>query len=173
MKRAFTLIEVVVVLSIIPIVLIALNGFIRAFVQDLSRGTAVINEQTTVLNMIDTISHDMDRAVGLPDSFGGRHSDSRTLLIALPTGIVVYEHADGRVARTILDADGRDDPNSQRQWRARDAVVDWQRWKQAEIAHAVEVRSCINQTVDGHPQKKLAQTRVFLLNACGNVREVE
>lgn len=173
MNRAFTLIEVVVVLSILPVVMLVMSRIMTTFMRDVPQGMAVVNEQTTVLDMIDAIGDDVRRAIALPDSLGSRQSDGRTLLIALPTGAVAYEQADGRVSRTILDRDGRDDPNAQRQWRVPDAVVDWQRWGQAEAAYAVEVHSYVKQTVDGHPQKKLAQTRVYLLNALGKVREVE
>jgi prepilin-type N-terminal cleavage/methylation domain-containing protein len=173
MNKAFTLIEVVIVLSILPVVMLVLSRIMTTFVRDVPHGMAVVNEQTTVLNMIDAIGDDVYRAVALPDSLGARQSDDRTLLIALSNGVVAYEQADGGVSRTVLGQDGRDDPNAQRQWRLPNAVIGWQRWKQAEAAHAVEVHSYVKQTVDGHPQKKLAQTRVYLLNALGKVREVE
>jgi prepilin-type N-terminal cleavage/methylation domain-containing protein len=173
MKKAFTLVEVVVVLAIVPVVLLALNGITRAFLRDVPEGLVVVNEETTVLNMIDAIGRDVNRATALPDAVGGRQSDGRTLLIALPAGVIAYEQADGCVSRTVLDRDGRDDPNAQRQWRAPNAVIDWQRWRRAEAANAVEVHSYIRQTVDGHLQKKRAQTRLYLLNALGKAREVE
>jgi prepilin-type N-terminal cleavage/methylation domain-containing protein len=173
MRRAFSLIELLVVLSILPVVLLALAGVMRAFAVDVPKGLAVVNEQTLVLDMMDTIDRDVREAVALPDSAGDRQSDGRTLLIALPTGTVVYERTEGLVSRTIFDRDGRDDPNARIQWQAPNAVVDWQRWKQVDAANAVEVHSYIRQVVDGHPQKRLAQTRVYLLNALGRAREVQ
>ncbi len=165
MRKAFALMEVVVVLAILPVVLLALNGILNAFMRDVPQGVAVVSEQTTVLDLIDAIGRDVQKAVGLPDS-----TDGRILLIALPTGTVAYERTDGLVSRTVL---GGQDPNAPRQWRLPTAVVDWQRWKQAEAAYAVEVHSYLNQTVHGHPQKMLVQTRVYLLNALGRVKEVE
>jgi prepilin-type N-terminal cleavage/methylation domain-containing protein len=173
MKKAFTLIELVVVLAITPVLLLALGRIMTAFMGDLPKGTEVVHEQTTVLDLIHAIHEDVDRAVALPDSLGERRSDDRTLLIALPAGAVAYERTDGRVSRTILNRDGREDPNSQRRWLVPHTVIDWHLWQQAQAAYAVEVHTYVNQIVDGHPQKKLAQTRVYLLNALGKVREVE
>ena len=124
MRKAFTLIEVVVWLAIVPVVMLALSQIEATFLGDLPRATAVVREQTTVLHMIDAIGDDVDRAVALPDSLGPRQSDDQTLLIALPTAVVAYEWADGQVSRVILDRDGREDPNSQRQCGHRLAAME-------------------------------------------------
>jgi prepilin-type N-terminal cleavage/methylation domain-containing protein len=170
MRKAFALMELVVALAILPVVLLALNGIMSAFMREVPQGMAVVSEQTTVLDLIDAIGRDVQKAVALPDSADGRQSDDRILLIALPTGMVAYERAEGLVSRTIL---GREDPNARRQWCVPTAVVSWERWKQAEAAHAVEVHSYLDQAIDGHSQKMLAQTRVYLLNALGKAKEVQ
>ncbi len=173
MRKAFSLIELLLVITVLPVVLLGLNGVLKAFMRDLPQGTAVMNQQTTVLDLIDTIGRDVRGAVAFPDSAGGRQSDDQTLLIALPTGTVVYERTDGRIRRVLLDRQGREDPNGLSHWRLPSTVIAWQRWKQAEAVQGVEVHSHVKQIVDGHPQKKLMQTRLYLVNALGRAREVE
>jgi hypothetical protein len=173
MRKAFSLLELLVVIMTLPVLLLALGGVMHAFTMELPRGTRLVNEQAGVLDVIDAIGRDVRIAAALPDSAGGRQSDGRTLLIALPTGVVAYEQADGWVSRMALDQDGGHDPNAEGRWRLPNAVFEWQRWKQADAAYAVEIHSHIKQVIDAHPQKKLAQTRVFLLNALGRAKEVK
>jgi prepilin-type N-terminal cleavage/methylation domain-containing protein len=179
MKKAFTLIELLVVLSILPVIALALSQVTWTFVRELPQGVAALSEQTTVLHAIDAIADDVSQAVALPDSIGERQSGEQTLLIALPAGTIAYEWADGWVSRTRLGRDGREDPNTQRQWRVPNTAITWQRWtstdepQQAEGAYAVEIHSYVEQVVDGHPRKKFAQTRVHFLSSLGKVREVE
>ena len=177
MKKAFTLIEVIVVLAILPVVTLVLSRMTMTFFRELPDVSDVVYAQTTVLDLIAGVHADMLKAVALPDAVGERQSDEQTLLIALPDVVVAYERQQGEVTRTVLDRDGNEDSQTRRQWLMPKAVVSWQRWKgntdQAQTAYAIEVHSRVQQWVDGHLQKKLAQSRVYFVDALGKVREVQ
>jgi prepilin-type N-terminal cleavage/methylation domain-containing protein len=177
MKKAFTLIEVIVVLAILPVMTLVLSRMTMTFFRELPDVSEVVHAQTTVLDLIASVHADMLEAVALPDAVGERQSDEQTLLIALSDVVVAYERQQGEITRTVLDRDGIEDPQARRQWRMPKAVVSWQRWKgdagQAQTVHAVEIHSYVQQWVDGHLQEKLAQSRVYFVDALGKVREVQ
>ena len=90
MRKGFTLVELVVVVTVLPFVMAALSGVYVTFIRDVPQATQVLQENTTLLDAIGQIRRDMDQAVGLPTRFDGQRADERTLLIAQPDGVICY-----------------------------------------------------------------------------------
>lgn len=159
MRKAFTLIEVLVVISILPVVTLALSRVFATFIRDVPRMARVAERNITVQDMVRQMRDDLDQAVALPDVFGARRSDGRTLLIELPDGVVCYELQDGGGVRSVLDAEGQ----NSRTWTFPEAAVTWSRWQENEVAYAVEIQTLVKQTIRSKVKDKLANSYVLFV----------
>ena len=100
MRKAFTLVEVLAVVTVLPFILVAVSGVYATFIRDIPRTTRVLQENTTVLNLLGQMRRDVDAAVGLPEQFEGQRRGERTLLIEQPGRVICYQIEDGQVVRT-------------------------------------------------------------------------
>lgn len=172
-RKAFTLVETLLLIGVVPVLMIATTSLYATLVRDIPRTTRVLQQNTTMLDMLQQLRADMDRAVGLPSQVGDDRADERTLLIELPEGPVTWRFEDGRVVRTVLTArEGASEAGEQRSWRMRDAVVTWEPWVQDGRPYAIEVHSHVNQRVSSHLMQKFAGTHVFFVYALGKDGQV-
>ena len=172
MRKAFTLVEMVVVLAVLPFVTIALSRIFATFIRDVPRMTRVVERNTTVLDMVRQLRDDMDRAVALPDAIEGRHSDDRTLLVGLPHRVVCYRLGQGRAVRSVLPQDGQAEAQDEHTWTFPDAVVTWSRWKQDETAYAVELHTLVKQRIGSQLKDKLPNSYVLFVGGMGKGGEL-
>jgi len=172
MRRAFTLMEVLVLVTIAPLMMVVVSGIFATFIRDIPRETRVVQENTTVLDVLQQVRRDMDGAAGLLEQFSGTTAGERTLLINGPDVVICYRFEDGRTVRAILKGQGAADPNDQRLWRTPNAVITWRPWMRDGRACAVEMRSHVQQRIAGVLTTKLANAQVFFLHALGKGREV-
>jgi prepilin-type N-terminal cleavage/methylation domain-containing protein len=163
MKKGFSLIEVLVVVIILPFVTIALSRVFATFIRDIPRMTRVVEQNTTVLDMVGQLRQDMDTAIALPDAFGGKRSDSDTLLIQHPQDAICYQFQPGRVDRTVLSPDTQTADENVRTWTFPDAVVEWTPWKQAEISYALEIHTLIRQRIGTKLKDKMVNSYVLFV----------
>jgi prepilin-type N-terminal cleavage/methylation domain-containing protein len=177
MRRAFTLIEVLVVVAVMPVVLVVISRVYATFICDIPRTTRVLQVNTTVLDALRQIRRDVDGAVGLPEQFADRHAGAGTLLIEQPGRVICYQLEDGRIVRTPLAATppgvSSNVPAStpptglqceeQRLWRVPEAGIAWRPWTHDGKAYAVEIHSCVRQRSAGRVREKLANSQVFFL----------
>jgi prepilin-type N-terminal cleavage/methylation domain-containing protein len=168
MRRAFTLIEVLVVVTILPVVMIAINGVYATLIRDIPRATRVLQVNTTVLDLLQQIRRDVDGAVGLPAQLDGQHAGEHTLLIEQPGRVICYQIEDGRAVRRLLTDSPSEDG---RLWRVPDAVIVCRLWERGGKAYAAEVRSHVQQRVSGLLREKLANTQVFFIHGLGKEGE--
>jgi prepilin-type N-terminal cleavage/methylation domain-containing protein len=172
MKRAFTLIEVLVVITILPVVMIVISGVYATFIRDIPRTIRVLQQNTTVLNLLEQVGRDMDQAVAVrvedprpqtPNPAGGM------LLVERPGRVIRYEFRDGQVVRIVLTSDerGATSDGDSRLWRMPDAVVTWRPWIKDDVAYAVEIHSHVRQRVSGHLTRKLVGSHVFFVKGLG------
>ena len=172
MRKAFTLIEMLLIITIAPLVMVVISQVFATFIQDIPRETRVVQQSTTMLDMLGQVQRDVDEAVGLPERFAGTVADDRTLLIGRPDAVICYRFEDGRAVRTLLKGQGTADPNDQRVWRMPNAVITWQPWTRDARAYAVEMHSYVQQRFADMLHKKLANSQVFFINGAGKGREV-
>jgi prepilin-type N-terminal cleavage/methylation domain-containing protein len=170
MRRAFTLIEILVVIAVAPSVLLVIGSVYTTFIRDIPRTTRVLQENTTVLHVLQQMRRDMDEAVGLPQQFDGQRAGERTLLIEQPGRVVRYQLGDGQIVRTLLT----DSPSGeQRLWRMRDAVIVWRLWERDGRAYAVEIHSHVKERIEGLLREKLANSQVFFIHSLPGEGEVQ
>lgn len=173
MARAFALVEMLALVITAPILMVLFSGFYRGFLRDIPQGTRLLQENVTVLNMLDQLQGDMDRAISLPGQVGNRQAGDDLLLIGQPDGVIGYRFEPGRVVRSRLDERGAVVADGDRVWQARDAAVEWRPWVQDGRTYAVEVRSHLNQRESGKVHRKFVNSHVFFvggLAAGGEIR---
>jgi type II secretory pathway pseudopilin PulG len=188
MRKAFTLVELLMLVSVLPIVMIAISGVYATLIRDIPRTTRVLQQNTVVLDLLRQIGRDMDQATGLPEQFDGQHTGAHVLLIEQSGRVIRYEFQDGQVVRTLLSGALSEDRgpktedtvasnpqsairNSQspeRLWRMPEAVVTWQPWTRDGEARAIEVRSHVRERVAGRLTEKLAGSYVFFVDGLGS-----
>jgi prepilin-type N-terminal cleavage/methylation domain-containing protein len=177
MRRAFTLIEVIVVVIVLPSVLLVIGGVYTTFIRDIPRATRILQVNTTVLDALRQMRRDVDGAVGLPEQFADRHAGERTLLVEQPGRVICYQIEADRIVRTAFAVTpsgvSSNAPTSllpagapaegQRIWRVPEAVIVWRPWVRDGRAYAVEIHSCVKQRIDRVVREKLANSQVFFL----------
>jgi prepilin-type N-terminal cleavage/methylation domain-containing protein len=172
MRKAFTLVEMLLVVTIAPLMLVVISGIFKTFIQDIPRETRVVQQSTTMLDMLTQVRRDVDEAVGLPERSGDTLANERTLLISRADAVICYRFEDGRVVRMTLKGQGAADPSDQRLWRMPNAVITWQPWTRDGEAYAVEIHSHVEQRFANLLRKRLANSQVFFVNGAGKGREV-
>ena len=171
MRKAFTLMEMLVIAAVVPLVMVVVSSVFAVFIRDIPRETRLVQQNATMLDMLRQIRRDVDQATGLPEHFGDRHVDEWTILIEQPDAVVCYQFEEGRAVRTLLKGQGPSDPN-ERLWRMRDAVITWRPWVRDGRTCAVEIHSHLQQQVSGVLRSRLANSQVFFINGLGKGREV-
>ncbi len=197
MRKAFTLVEMLVIIAIAPLMMVVVSRIFATFIRDIPRETRVVQQSTTILDMLGQVRRDVDEAVGLPERFADTVADERTLLIGRSDAVICYRFEDGRTVRTLLVGAGprarptptpamadqgqpqgvapteTSAPNDQRIWRMPNAVITCRPWTRDGKAYAVEMHSHVQQRFAGTLHKKLANSQVFFVNGAGKGREVQ
>jgi type II secretory pathway component PulJ len=165
MRRGYSLAELVVAMVIVSSVSIVLAGLLTTIISDIPRLCGVVQENTSVLNMLEQMHEDVDAAKGLPKSFGEYTTDKNLLLIELPQGIVCYQLKDGKVLRRRLSAAQEQNEEETRVWSVPNAKLEWQVLRNDRDGCAVEVKTCIEHHVRGCSEEKMANSYLFFVGA--------
>jgi len=165
MRKGFSLVELLVVIFIIPVVLVTLDGLFSAVISDIPRSYRVAQENTTVLNMLEQMQQDIDKAKSLPDSFDGHTASDELLLIGLTDAVVCYQLKDGQVLRHRLTHTQENDIEETRVWSLPHAKVQWRLWRKDNSGYAVEVKTHIEHNPRGHLEKKMANSHLYFAGA--------
>ena len=162
MRKGFTLVEMLIVIMTLPFVALALDGLFNALLSDIPRSCRVLQENTTLLNMLEQFQHDIDAAKQIPESFAGHIADDKLLLIELAQGTICYQLKDGQVLRRKL-TDMQQGGQETRVWSMPNAKVEWRVWRQQGHGYAVEVRTHIKQQLRTKSQEKMANSHLYFL----------
>ncbi|MHC4596687.1 MAG: hypothetical protein ACYS9C_11790 [Planctomycetota bacterium] len=162
MRKGFALVELLMVVITLPFVAIALDGLFNALLTDIPRSARVLQDNTTLLNMLGQIQQDIDAAKGLPDSFAGHTTNDKLLLIELAEGTICYQLEDGRVLRRRL-TDTQQDREEPRVWAMPNAQVEWRLWRRQGHGYAVEVRTHIKHRLRKKLQEKMANSHLYFV----------
>jgi prepilin-type N-terminal cleavage/methylation domain-containing protein len=163
MARAFTLIEMLAVVTIAPLLMVLVSGFFRSFLRDIPQTAHMVDQSSIVLDLFDQLRRDTDLAVALPQQVGDKRADDSTLLIEQSEAVVCYRFDEGRITRVFLDKQGGSVPGGDRIWQARDAVLEWRAWMRKGSACAVELHSYLKQEVAGQLRRRFASSNVFFV----------
>jgi len=170
MRRGYSLVELVVAMAIVSSVSIVLAGLFTTIISDIPRLCGVVQENTSVLNMLEQMHDDIDVAEGLPESFAEYTTDKSLLLIELPNGIVCYQLKDGKVLRRRLPAAQEQYEEETKVWSVPNAKVEWQ-VRRNDSGGSVEVKTCIEHHVRGCSEEKMANSYLFFAGAFQKILE--
>jgi prepilin-type N-terminal cleavage/methylation domain-containing protein len=165
MRKGFTLVELLVVIIILPSVMLVLDGLFSTLIRDIPRSYRVVQENTSLLSMLDQMQQDIDKAKGLPESFGEYTTSNKLLLIELAESTICYQLKDGRVLRRKLTDTQQGSGEETKAWSVPHAKVEWQVWRKDSSDYAVEVRTHIAHKVRGHWEKKMANSHLYFVDA--------
>jgi len=165
MRKGFTLVELLVVIIVLPFVMLVLDGLFSTLIRDIPRSYRVVQENTSLLSMLDQMQQDIDKAKGLPESFGEYTTSDKLLLIELTEGMICYQLKDDKVLRCKLMDNQQSNALEQKVWSVPHAKVEWQVWRKDRGGYAVEVQTHIEHKVGGHWQKKMANSHLYFVGA--------
>ncbi len=171
MRRGYSLVELVVAMVIVSSVSIVLAGLLITIVSDIPRLYGIVQENTSVLNILGQLQKDIDAAKELPKSYGEYTSNKNLLLIELPQGIVCYQLKDGRVLRRRLSAAEEQYEGEIKVWSVPNAKLEWQVRRNDRDGCVLEVKTCIEHKVRGRSEEKMANSYLFFTGAFQRVVE--
>ena len=171
MRSGFTLIELLFCVTLLPFLMLTVSGVYATFIRDIPRTTRLLQQNTTVLDLLRQISGDMDRATGLPEQVEGQTAGEHTLLIEQSGRVFRYQFGNGQVVRTLLQGQSSSVADEERLWRVPDAVIAWRPWVRDGRAYAIEVQARLQERVNGVVRQMLAGSHVFFVRGLGRESE--
>jgi len=179
MRKGFTLIEVLVVVIVLPFMMLVLNDLFRTLIKDIPRSYQVVQENASLLSMLEQMQKDIDKAKGLPESFDEYTTGDKLLLIELAEGMICYQLKDEKVLRHKLTDNQQSNSLGQTVWSVPHAKVEWQVWRKDRggsptagfdrnpaLLGAVEVKTHIEHKIRGeHWEKKMANSHLYFVGA--------
>jgi prepilin-type N-terminal cleavage/methylation domain-containing protein len=165
MRKGFTLVEILVVIIVLPFVFIALDGLFKTLITDIPKSYPVVQENTSLLNMLEQMRQDIDKAKTLPESFAEHTTSDELLLIELKDGVICYKITNGQVIRSKLSQTQQTDPEETRSWSLPRAKIQWKVCKKNGKGHAVEIKTHIDYKYRGHWKKKMANSHLYFVGA--------
>lgn len=163
--------ELLVAMTIFSIVSIVASKLFTTIISDIPRSYRIVQENTSVLNMLEQMREDVDLAKGLPKSFAEFKTDKDLLLIELPNGIVCYQLKDGRVLRRRLPIAQEHYEEDTKVWSVPNAKIEWQVRRNNGAGYAVEVKTHIEHNVRGLAEEKMAASHLYFAGAFRKVIE--
>jgi hypothetical protein len=123
-------------------------------------------ENTTLTIILDSLQQDIDKAIGLPDSFGEYNAGSEILLIELEDSVICYQLKDGNVIRRQLTDNKQSNTEEERIWKTPHTNITWQVWKKDRNGYAIELRTSIEYKIRGkYFEKKMANSHLYFVGA--------
>ncbi len=160
-KRAYSLIELITVMAVMPLVLLVIGRLYTGLIMEIPRSFHAVTENTAVVRMADQLQQDIDQALDLPQAYGPWIQDANTLLIQWPDNTIRY-HRDKGVMIRYTSLTGND-PNGlvAGRWTMPNAVIDWYIQRQDGRALTLTMQSYIKRTIWHDVKKKMANSYVF------------
>ena len=163
MRKGMTLVEMLVVLLVLPFAVMALDALFHTMLSDFPWSFGLVQENATLLNMLERVHQDVSVAKGLPTSFGPHTTNDKVLLIELADGTFSYQFEDGKLTRRHVADVQADDLGDTTVWSLPNSVVQWSVWRRGEKGYAVEVNAYMRHKLRTKYQKKMANSHVYFL----------
>jgi type II secretory pathway component PulJ len=169
MRKGFMLVEVLAAVALLASVSVALAALFVTIVDDIPRSYRLVQEYTSLLNMLERMREDVTVAKSLPQSFGQYSADENLLLIELADGVISYQVRDGKILRGEVRAGQDKQAEHMQAWPVPHAKVNWQVWRQNSNGYVVEIKTHIEHKVRGPVEKKMANSHLYFVGAPGEV----
>jgi len=160
MRKGFSLIELLVIIAVLPIIMLVINGLFASMFSDVPKSWNTIQNNTTLLNMLEQMQHDIDTAKDLPQSIDEYTSGDELLIIEQADGIIHYQRKDNYIYRYKFKNGGQI-PEQTRYWLVPKTIITWQIRRESGKGYAVEVRHNAEYMMQGHLIKKMENSHLF------------
>ncbi len=159
MRKGFSLVEVLAVMAVLSLVFATFTRFFRVLLSDLPRNSRLVQENCSLLNLVEHIRADVSCAKGLPQTSDG------TLSVKLGEAVVVYEPAGQADYRRRFTKTGG--PSEDTVWSIPHGRIGWNLRHKNGGGYAVEVKTHLEYNEYGHLQKKMANSYLFFVGTAG------
>jgi len=150
MRKGYLLIEVLLVMFIFMLLAVFFGRLWRVFIYEAPRSYRLVQESTTLNNLVSHIQADVASAKTLSQSA----NDS--LLIETAQGVISYKFEQGLILRQKV-GDAQDSIS----WTTQHGKIEWQVRNMGKNGSAVEVITYIEDRDLGHIRKKMANSNLF------------
>jgi prepilin-type N-terminal cleavage/methylation domain-containing protein len=165
MRKGFTLTEVLIAVIVLPFMILILDGLFKTLIKDIPRSYNVVQVNTSLISMLKEMQQDIDNAKGLPKTYKEYTTNDKMLLIDLPEDTICYQQKDGKVYKCNLTKNQKNNIAETKYWSIPHAKVEWKVWRKDMTGYAVEVRTHIEHKVQGHLEKKMANSHLYFVDA--------
>ena len=165
MRKAFSILELLAVIVVFPVAALALSQLFNTVILEIPRASRVVRENTTVLDVLEHISGDIDQAKGLPRSCGEYTAGDSMLLIELPETMICYEITKDRILRHNLGEDPQSQNATSSAWTTPNANVKWKVWRKDKVGYAVEIITHVEHKWKTKQQQKMAGSHLYFVGA--------
>jgi len=165
MRKGFTLVEVLIAVIVLPFMILILDGLFKTLIKDIPRSYKVVQVNTSLLSMLKEMQQDIDKAKGLPQTYNEYIASNKMLLIDMPEGMICYQLKDDKVFRYNLTEKQKSNVAQTKYWSIPHAIVEWKIRRKDTSGYAVEVRTHIEHKVQGHWEKKMANSHLYFVGA--------
>jgi len=167
MRKGFSLVEILVIVVVLPFLFILFDGLFKTLTGEIPMSVRLIQENTSLLNMLRQIQLDTDKADDLPKSVAGRTASGQLLLIKLSEGIICYQLKDGLVIREKLTNTSQDKAEEPRIWPVPHAKIEWKVWERNGQGYAVETAIHLEYKRRGQWIKKMDHSHLYFAGTLG------
>ena len=91
MRKGFTLVEILILVIVLPFVFLLFDGLFKTIAGEIPMSVRIVQENTSLLNVLRQVQKDVDQAKDLPKSFAGETASNHVLLIELAEGVICYK----------------------------------------------------------------------------------
>ena len=167
MRKGFTLVEILVVIIVLPFLFLLFDGLFKTLTGEIPMSVRLIQENTSLLNMLRQEQLDTDKAESLPKSFAGHTANSHLLLIELSDGMICYQLKDGLVIREKLSSASQGKAEEPRIWPVPHAKIEWKVWERNGHGYAVQTNTHLEYGRRGQWVEKMSHSYLYFAGALG------
>ena len=145
MRKGFSLIEMLVMLSLFLLIMLFCTKSIKILVTDVPQLHKDFQANVSVLHLLSRLQNDIETGKSLSRDFADGESPKSTLLIKSRDGFVSYHFGDGEIVKSILNHDRALITDKAEVWKIKQADINWQLWQKKDSYYAVEISTGIKR----------------------------
>lgn len=158
-RKGFTLIEILMMLSIMTVLMFVTAGPTRTLIRDIPRLQKDIETDTVISNIVKTISKDVEAATDA-ELIGPAAEDAiGTLSLKTDQGNIFYDFKEEQVTRSVGSID--EAPSI---WKIKYGNINWQ-IIQRDKFKTVEIKTSIQRKINGKLKNMLKKSHLYFVGA--------
>ncbi len=172
MKKAFTLIEMLLIITTIPVFMLVTSRLFNSLMRETPRVWNDIQQNTTMLNMLSHIQSDIDNAQNIPQSYREFTATEKLLLIEQEDLLIGYEFEDGQITRRILndtqtnhESHAVHGTEQENKWQIPDAKIQWNVHTKDGNGYCLEITNYIESQDYSRTEKKMMNSHLYFIGA--------